>query len=103
MLCPLDLESTAVVGGSMTPDRVEKARAPWTTWLPDTDQPISIIRTLAERGELDGRVAVYAAVTDKDDLDNQVLPTLDKLGIETVATGIMDAPTGGGYGPAQAR
>lgn len=94
VLCPLDLHETAVVGGSQTPERVAQAKAPWVTWLPDTDQPKAVIRAFFEGGELDGTVAVYASVADQVEMENHVLPTLDELGVDVIASGIMDAPTG---------
>ena len=94
VLCPLDLHETAVVGGNQTPERLAQAKAPWVTWQPDTDQPKAVIRALDERGALEGSVAVYASVADQVDLENHVVPTLVELGVDVVATGIMDAPTG---------
>ncbi len=92
VLCPLDAHETAVVGGMMTPARVELAKAPWITDLPDTDLPESVLETLAETGELDGSVAVFAATQDRTTMEDIVLPKLDELGIETVDTAVMDAP-----------
>ena len=47
----------------------------------------------AERGLLTGKVAIYAAAADKAQVDDDVLPALEELGIEVVETGINDAPT----------
>lgn len=94
VLCPVELHETAVVGGGMTPQRLERAKAPWVSWLPDTDQPVQIIRTLAERGDLDGNMAVYATALDEETMTELVLPTLAELGIEPVADAIMDADQG---------
>lgn len=94
VLCPLDLHETAVVGGNQTPERIAQAKAPWVTWQPDTDQPKAVIQAFFDRGELDGSVAVYASVADQVELENHVLPMLDELGVDVVASGIMDAPTG---------
>ncbi|MDH4172046.1 MAG: ABC transporter substrate-binding protein, partial [Acidimicrobiia bacterium] len=92
VLCPLELQGVPVVGGEMTPDRVERAQAPWITWSPDWQRPEDVTRTFAEGGELEGTVAVFAASADKDSVDDVVLPTLDELGIDVVETGILDAP-----------
>ena len=81
--CPLDTHTTAVVGGGMTPERLEAAKAPWVTWTPDTDQPEQVLRTLADQGTLDGKVAVFVAVApDQAQLEDTVEPVLDELGIE---------------------
>ena len=92
VLCPVSTHATAVAGGNMTAERIEQAEAPWLAWLPDTDQPKEVVASFAERGELDGKVAVFAAVADKDDLENDVLPALEEAGVEPVETGISDAP-----------
>lgn len=92
VLCPVDLHQTAVVGGGMTPQRLEQAKAPWFSWTPDTDQPVQVIHELAERGELDGNVAVYASALDEETLTELVLPTLSELGVDLVADAVMDAP-----------
>lgn len=94
VLCPVELHETAVVGGGMTPERLDRANAPWITWTPDTDQPVQVVRTLAERGVLGDRLAVYAAALDEEALNDLVLPALRELGIEPVADAVMDAPTG---------
>jgi Periplasmic binding protein len=92
VLCPVATHATAVAGGNMTPERLDQADAPWLSWLPDTDQPKAVVESFDERGELDGKVAVFAAVADKPEVDNQVMPALEKAGIEPVETGISDAP-----------
>jgi hypothetical protein len=90
--CVVGTHSTAVVGGSMTPERLEQATAPWLTWAPDTEQPAAIIEALSEQGELDGSVAVFSNSRDQDLLEGTVLPALEEAGVEPVETGIVDAP-----------
>jgi Periplasmic binding protein len=92
VVCPVATHATAVVGGEMTPDRLKQAKAPWVSWLPDTDQPESVVRTFSDKGLLDGKVAVWAAARDKEQLDEHVLPVLKELGVKPVATGIAVAP-----------
>ncbi len=92
VVCPVGTHATAVVGGEMTPDRLKQAKAPWVTWLPDTDQPESVLRTFADKGQLKGKVAVWAAARDKEELDDHVLPVLKELGVKPVATGVAVAP-----------
>ena len=70
VVCPLGVHATAVAGGGMTPERIEQAEAPWLTWLPDTDQPETVTRALAEAGELDGTVGVYAAERDQETMED---------------------------------
>jgi Periplasmic binding protein len=90
--CPVATHATAVVGGTMNPERLELAEAPWLTWAPDTDQPEQVTRTLAEKGELDGTVAVFGTALDQATMDAHVLPVLGELGIEPVETAVLDAP-----------
>ena len=92
-LCPLETHNTAVVGGGMTPDLAARAVAPWVTWTPDADTAGSVTRLLADRGLLTGKVAIYAAAADAGQIDDDVMPVLDELGITVVETGINDAPT----------
>ena len=58
--CPVATHATAVVGGEMTPERLDGAEAPWITWTPDDDQPKAVLQALDDRGELDGTVGVWA-------------------------------------------
>ena len=92
VLCPVSLHATAVVGGGMNVETAGQAEAPWLTWTPDTDQPETVTRALAEAGELDGTVGVYGAERDQSTLEDTVVPVLDELGIDVVETAIMDAP-----------
>jgi hypothetical protein len=92
-MCPLEAHATAVVGGGMTADLVGRAQAPWWTWTADPDRSGVVATEFAERGELDGTVAVYMAAADSAEYDNYVKPALDEAGIEVVDVGIMDAPT----------
>jgi hypothetical protein len=92
VVCPVTTHATAVVGGEMTPDRLDQAEAPWVTWTPDTDQPEAVVRAFAAQGELDGTVAIYAAARDQETVDDLIVPALEDLGITPVATGIASAP-----------
>ena len=94
VICPVSTHETAVEGGEMTPERLEQAAAPWVTGTPDSDLPVAALRAFAEQGELDGNVAVFVNARDQGVLDNQVLPTLEELGVEPVEVGVVDAPAG---------
>ena len=52
-----------------------------------------VTQEFADRGLLDGNVAVYMAAADEPDYETDVKPVLDELGIEPVEVGINDAPT----------
>ncbi|HEY7068666.1 MAG TPA: hypothetical protein VH479_01065, partial [Acidimicrobiales bacterium] len=92
VLCPVATHATAVVGGEMTPERLDQAQAPWITWLPDTDQPEAVLRRFDDEGLLDGTVAVWAAARDKEEVDQHIVPTLEDLGADPVAVASAVAP-----------
>ena len=48
--CPVATHATAVVGGSMTPELLADAEAPWLTNLADTDFPVAILEAMADAG-----------------------------------------------------
>jgi hypothetical protein len=92
VLCPLETHNTAVVGSAMTPEWLDRAKAPWITWQADTDLPVTVARTFAKAGDLDGKVAVYGATRDAEMINKQVVPALKDEGITPVAVGLNDAP-----------
>jgi Periplasmic binding protein len=92
VLCPVSTHATAVIGGEQTPERLEQAEAPWISPDADSDLPATVVSTFAERGDLDGTVAVYAAARDQALVDNQVTPALEEAGIEPVEVALNDAP-----------
>lgn len=91
VMCYVETHETAVVGGTMSAERLERARAPWYA-IGSADLSADVIEAMAEAGELDGTLAVYAGPEDADRLDSEILPLLEELGVEPVATGVMDAP-----------
>jgi hypothetical protein len=92
VLCPISTHQTAVIGGDMTPELLAQAQVPWISPAPDTDLPEAVLQAAAEAGELDGNVAVFADSLDQGVVDENVLPTLEELGIPVVETGVTDAP-----------
>ena len=94
VVCPVATHETAVLGGEMTPERLDQAVAPWVTAVPDSDLPVAALQAYADQGALDGNVAVFVNARDQAVLDNQVLPALEELGVEPVEIGVVDAPAG---------
>jgi ABC-type branched-subunit amino acid transport system substrate-binding protein len=90
--CVNGTHATAVVGGEMTTDRLDQAQAPWLTWTPDTDQPQQVLRTMGERGELDGTIGVWAAERDQAEAEDVIVPLLEELGAEATDVAIAVAP-----------
>jgi hypothetical protein len=93
VMCPLETHNTAVVGGSITPELAPRALAPWASWLASSSQAGVVTQEFADRGLLDGNVALYMAAADQPDYETDVKPVLDELGIVPVELGINDAPT----------
>jgi len=54
VLCPLEAHETAVIGGVQTPERLDRAAAPWFSPEGSSDFQVEVVRALAEQGELDG-------------------------------------------------
>lgn len=94
VLCPVAQHSTAVIGGTQTPELQAQAKAPWFTTNPGSEVPVNVVRAFDKKDLLSGKLAVYAQVADQDILNNQILPELTKLGITPVAKGVEDAPAG---------
>ena len=92
VLCPLENHDTAVVGGEMNPERLERATAPWFTLEAGSDIQSDVVRLFADEKLLDGELAVFAQSIDADLMNNTILPLLEELGVEPVSTAILDAP-----------
>ncbi len=92
VLCPVADHATAVIGGNVTGARYEQAEAPWFTVDPGEDEEVEAVRALAEGGELDGNLGVFASILNEADLNDVYLPLLDELGIDVVDSAVLDAP-----------
>ena len=94
VLCPLETHQTAVVGGSMSPERLARAEAPWYTYEAGTDLASDVVRTMAEDGELDGTVAVFAGAPQTAQVNDLILPLLEELGVDVVDVALAAEQTG---------
>ncbi len=92
VMCPLEAHPTAVIGGFMTPDRLERAQAPWFSLNPSGDFDEEVIRKLADAGDLDGTLGVFARTEQQAQMEDTVLPLLDELGIEVTDSAVVDTP-----------
>jgi hypothetical protein len=88
--CYLETYDTAVIGGAMTAELREAADPPWFTADASADLGAEVIRAYAEQGALEGRLGVVALSIDEAQLGREVVPLLDELGIEPVASGLID-------------
>lgn len=92
VLCPLETHETAVIGPSQTPERLARARAPWFSTAGSSDFQNEIVRAMAEAGEFDGTLGVFGGPAEEDQLNDEILPLLEELGIEVAETAVVDAP-----------
>jgi len=92
VLCYVDTNETAVVGGEMTAERLAQAKAPWFTVEPGEDLQGDVVRAMAEKGDLDGKVAVVVTAADKQLVDQAITPLLEEKNVDVVETGVIDAP-----------
>jgi hypothetical protein len=90
VLCPVETHDTAVVGGTQTSERLDRAKAPWFTTDPGSELPKQVVRAFADKGVLEGKVALFAGAGDKAVIDG-VLSELDDLGVEPVDTAVLTA------------
>jgi hypothetical protein len=91
-LCYVETHATAVIGGSMTKARLDRAKAPWFTVEPGEDLQTDVMKAFAKDGTLDGKLAVFANQLDADLMKDGILPLLKKEGITPVASAVLDAP-----------
>jgi ABC-type branched-subunit amino acid transport system substrate-binding protein len=89
--CPVATHETAVVGGEMTPQRIEGATAPWLTWLADSGRTDAVLRVMDEAGELEGTIGVYANARDEELVNDSVVPALEEeFGVDVVEVGLEE-------------
>ena len=62
VLCTVSDHATAVIGGTVTDARFEQAEAPWFTTEAGQDAELDAVRVMAEAGELDGNLGVFATL-----------------------------------------
>jgi ABC-type branched-subunit amino acid transport system substrate-binding protein len=92
VLCPLENHDTAVLGGDMNPERLERAKAPWFSLEQSSDLQSEAVKTLHDQGALDGKLAVFVQNTDQALWEDTLKPELDDLGVKPVATAVLDTP-----------
>ena len=91
--CYLEDHDTAMIGGPMTAEQLERADPPWFSADAGSDVGAEVIRAYAESGALDGQLGVVAVSADEPQLRGEVLPLLDEFGIEPVASGLINDRT----------
>ena len=94
VLCSVETQDTAVIGGSQTTQRLERAKAPWFTTDPGFEMPQTVVKEMQKAGDLDGKVAVFAGADNEALMKNDILPVLDDLGVKPVDTAAASAAAG---------
>lgn len=90
--CYVTQHDTPILGGTMSPDLLKQAKAPWMTLESGPEVTSRVIDALAKGGALKGKLGVVALATEeKNLLDAQVLPGLKRNGIKSTVA-IIDAP-----------
>ena len=93
VLCYVDTNQTATIGGAQTPSRLAQAKAPWFSTDAGENLEINVVKTLAKQGKLTGKVAVMATAADQALLNDKIKPALASAGIKPVSSAVLDAPT----------
>jgi ABC-type branched-subunit amino acid transport system substrate-binding protein len=88
VLCPVERHDLAVIGGTQSPERLARAKAPWFTTDPSTDYPKRIVKVFADKGVLTGKIAVFAGAGDES-LLHEVHSELHDLGVQPVGSGVF--------------
>jgi hypothetical protein len=92
MLCHVEEHESAVIGGTMTPALLDKAKAPWFTTEPSVDLQIDAIREFNEADLFDGKLAVMALAVDEALLHDMVEPALEAAGVKPVDVAVLESP-----------
>ncbi len=93
VLCYVNTNATATIGGAQTAARLAQAKAPWFSTDAGENLEVNVVKALAKEGKLDGKLAVMATAADHDLYNTKVKPALDAAGIKPVETAILDATT----------
>ena len=93
VMCYVNSNATATIGGAMTPARLAQAKAPWFSTDAGENLEIDVVKSLAKAGKLNGKIAVMAQAADQELLNDRIMPVLTAAGIKPVEKVVMDAPT----------
>ncbi len=91
VMCFVNVNETAVIGGDMTEERLAQARAPWFAFDVSTDALVSAVDTFVAEGELDGSVAIFMTDQDQAIYESMILPMLQEADVNIVETSILNS------------
>jgi ABC-type branched-subunit amino acid transport system substrate-binding protein len=91
-ICYVAQHNTPILGGTVTPEYLKQAKAPWMTLESGPAVLPRAMDALAQSGALKGKIGVVAAATEEQSLlKDQVLPALKRHGIKNTVA-VIDAP-----------
>src|SRR5262245_26511833 len=91
-LCYVAQHDTPILGGTMNPEYLKQAKAPWMTIETGPEVVPRAVDALAKSGALKGKIGVVAINTEeKSLLDAVVRPALKRNGINNTVA-VIDAP-----------
>ncbi len=93
VLCYVDTNATATIGGAQTAARLAQAKAPWFSTDAGESLEVSVVRAMAKAGKLNGKLAVLVAAADEQLVTKKIEPVLAAAGIKPVETVVMTAPS----------
>jgi ABC-type branched-subunit amino acid transport system substrate-binding protein len=93
--CIAGQQSTILVGGVQSEERLSEARAPWITDRPLRTRQAEIMFALLEQeGMIEGRSVAVVTNVDAQDVRGAVRDTLADFEVDTVEDLVIDAPIG---------
>jgi len=91
-LCYMAQHDTPILGGTMDPTYLKKAKAPWMTLDSGPEVTPRAVDALVKSGDIKGKIGVVGVASEeKNLLDAAVLPSLKRNGIKNTVA-IIDAP-----------
>lgn len=90
--CYLETHETAIVGGGITEDLLERISVPWFSTEVGTDFQGDAIRRFIDDDLIGDNLGVFAITTEAELIDEVALPVLEDAGIEPLDTAVLDAP-----------
>lgn len=91
ILCYVNVNETAVIGGEMTDERLAQARAPWFAYDLSSDAQSDGVQALIDNGDLSGSIAVLMTDQDRPVYDSRIAPVLEEAGVEVLETAVVNS------------
>jgi ABC-type branched-subunit amino acid transport system substrate-binding protein len=94
VLCYVDTNKTIAINGTMTAERLAKAKVAWYTTDSSEDSIVEGFQTLADKGVFSQKLAVVGADSDQANYESAIKPILDAAGITPVDVAYIDSSSG---------